>query len=171
MTNLIRKPSALTLNDFVNIYGPVYEHSPWIAAAAYHSQPVCNIDSVESLHEQMKMAVANAEDDAKMNLICAHPDLAVAQADLTQDSSAEQTGAGLKECSKEEFSEFQTLNSDYKKKFGFPFIVAVKGLNRGEILNIFRARIGNDRDVEFATALEQIHKIAHFRLMTLAAGE
>lgn len=168
MTNLIRKPSTLTLNEFVNIYGPVYEHSPWIAAAAYHSQPVCNIDTVEALHEQMKLAVVNAEDDARLDLIRAHPDLAVAKADLTQESSAEQAGAGLKECSAAEFAEFQTLNADYKKKFGFPFIVAVKGLNRSDILKLFRERIGNDRDDEFDMALEQIHKIAHFRLMALA---
>lgn len=168
MTNLIRKPSTLTLNDFVNIYGPVYEHSPWIAAAAYHSQPVCNIDTVEALHEQMKLAVANAEDAARLDLICAHPDLAVAKGDLTAESSAEQTGAGLKECTADEFAEFQKLNSDYKAKFGFPFIVAVKGLGRGDILNLFRERIGNDRDDEFDMAINEIHKIAHFRLMTLA---
>lgn len=168
MTNLIRKPSTLTLNDFVNIYGPVYEHSPWIAAAAYHSQPVCNIDTVEALHEQMKLAVANAEDAARLDLICAHPDLAVAKGDLTAESSAEQTGAGLKECTADEFSEFQKLNADYKAKFGFPFIVAVKGLGRGDILNLFRERIGNDRDDEFDMAINEIHKIAHFRLMTLA---
>lgn len=170
MTSLIKKPSALTLNEFVNIYGPVYEHSPWIAAAAYHAQPVCNIDTVEALHEQMKLAVANAEDDARLSLIRAHPDLAVARADLTQESTAEQTGAGLKECSAEEFAAFQTLNGEYKQKFGFPFIVAVKGLNRGEILNQFRGRIGNDRDAEFDMAIEQIHKIAYFRLMALAGA-
>ena len=168
MTNLIRKPSTLTLNDFVNIYGPVYEHSPWIAAAAYHSQPVYNIDTVEALHEQMKLAVANAEDAARLDLICAHPDLAVAKGDLTAESSAEQTGAGLKECTADEFAEFQKLNADYKAKFGFPFIVAVKGLGRGDILNLFRERIGNDRDDEFDMAINEIHKIAHFRLMTLA---
>jgi 2-oxo-4-hydroxy-4-carboxy-5-ureidoimidazoline decarboxylase len=168
MTNLIRKPSTLTLNDFVNIYGPVYEHSPWIAAAAYHSQPVCNIDTVESLHEQMKLAVANAEDAARLDLICAHPDLAVAKGDLTVESSAEQTNAGLKECTADEFAEFQKLNADYRAKFGFPFIVAVTGLGRSDILKLFRERIGNDRDDEFDMAINQIHKIAHFRLMAMA---
>ena len=166
-------PGRLTEEKFLAIYGGIYEHSPWIARAAFARQSAFPLDTVEALHSAMKDAVEQAGDDQKLALICAHPELACATATpemLSKESSSEQKGAGLKECSPAEFTEFQRLNAAYREKFGFPFIVAVKGLSRTDILENFRARITNDRDTEFVTALNQIHKIAYFRLTTLAEG-
>lgn len=147
---------------FVKRYAAIYEHSPWIAEAAYDSGDIGTIDRI---HAAMKEAVETAGYAQKIALIRAHPDLACAPATkLTQDSVSEQKGAGLDRCTPEEYAEFQKLNGDYKKKFGFPFIIAVKGLSRQDILVDFRARIGNGAEKEFATALDQIHKIARFRL-------
>ena len=151
----------MTRNDFVQKYASIYEHSPWVAEAAFGAA-----------HIQMAMrdAVDAAGRDAQLKLICNHPDLACAPATtLTEASVSEQKGAGLNECSPAEYAEFQQLNADYKAKFGFPFIVAVKGLTRMDILVQFRARLQNNADVEFATALAQIHKIAGFRLSAIHA--
>jgi OHCU decarboxylase len=150
--------------EFLKKYGGIYEHSPWIAEAAF----AAGADTAEKIHAAMKAAVTNASREKKLALICAHPDLACAERNLTAESTSEQQGAGLKQCSPEEFAEFQKLNIEYKKKFGFPFIIAVKGLNRQDILQAFRSRIHNDAAAEFDTALEQIHKIARFRLMALS---
>ncbi|MGZ9096838.1 MAG: 2-oxo-4-hydroxy-4-carboxy-5-ureidoimidazoline decarboxylase [Micavibrio sp.] len=170
--NLYDRPSILSEEKFLKVYGGIYEHSQWIALAAFARQPFFNIDTVESFHAAMKEAVEKADDDRKLALICAHPDLACAPATgkLSKESSSEQKGAGLKECTPAEFSEFQSLNAAYRAKFGFPFIIAVKGLSRTDILEAFRARINNDRDAEFETALNQIHKIAFLRLSALAEG-
>ena len=147
---------------FVKKYAAIYEHSPWIAEAAYDSG---DIGTVEKIHAAMKAAVESAGYTEKITLIRAHPDLACAPATkLTQESVSEQKGAGLDRCTPEEYAEFQKLNADYKKKFGFPFIIAVKGLSRQDILVAFRQRIDNGAEKEFHTALEQIHKIARFRL-------
>lgn len=152
-------------DEFIRKYGGIYEHSPWIAEAAYVSG---GVDSIDAIHGAMKRAVDGAGKDKQLALVRAHPDLACAPATLTVSSTAEQKGAGLNQCSAEEYAEFQQLNADYKKKFGFPFIVAVKGLTRSDILKEFRARIGNDAEKEFQTALQQIHKIARFRLEALS---
>lgn len=165
---LTQKPADLAIGDFLRIYGGIYEHSPWIAEGAYALR--ADITTVVGLHTAMKMTVANAPREKKLALIMAHPDLACAPAEvskLTQSSVSEQKGAGLNQCTPEEFAEFQKLNADYKKKFGFPFIIAVKGLNRQDILQAFRKRINNAPEDEFNTALGQIDRIAYFRLMAL----
>ncbi len=157
----------MTREDFVSKFGGVYEHSAWIAEQAFLRIQSFN---AEDIHAAMKEVLAGADKQAKLALICAHPDLACAPADLgklTQSSVSEQKGAGLNQCSPEEFAEFQQLNADYKKKFGFPFIIAVKGLTRLDILQFFRKRIAHAEDAEFATALEQINKIAGFRISAL----
>ena len=118
----------------------------------------------------MREAVDNADTDQQLKLICAHPDLAgkaAVRGELSAESESEQTGAGLDQCGEEEFEAFQTLNKAYKAQFGFPFIIAVKGHSRASILGAFRARLTHGRDQEFAAALEQIHKIARFRLESL----
>jgi 2-oxo-4-hydroxy-4-carboxy-5-ureidoimidazoline decarboxylase len=145
--------------DFIQKYGAVYEHSPWVAEAAYGAGDIA---------AAMRAAVEESGRDKQFILIRAHPDLGEKLDTLTASSVSEQQGAGLNQCSPEEFAEFQQLNAAYKKKFGFPFIVAVKGLNRQEILERFRARIEHDPEVEFRTALDQIHRIAAFRLAELA---
>jgi 2-oxo-4-hydroxy-4-carboxy-5-ureidoimidazoline decarboxylase len=167
-TPLIKAPSRMSGDEFMEVYGGVYEKSPWIAEEAFARQ---DIDTVEALHAAMKLAVVRADMNQQLMLIRSHPDLAVAAADLsklTQESQSEQTGAGLKNCTPEEFAEFQKLNADYKTKFGFPFIIAVKGLTRHDILKAFRERMHSTREVEFKTALEQVHKIAWHRIMALS---
>lgn len=145
--------------EFVQKYGSIYEHSPWVAEAAF---------GAADIPAAMRQAVDQAGHDKQLILIRAHPDLGEKLDTLTASSVSEQQGAGLNQCSPEEFAEFQQLNTAYKEKFGFPFIVAVKGLNRKDILDRFRQRIDHDRETEFSTALEQIHRIACFRLDDLS---
>ncbi|MDH3860205.1 MAG: 2-oxo-4-hydroxy-4-carboxy-5-ureidoimidazoline decarboxylase, partial [Gammaproteobacteria bacterium] len=87
------------------------------------------------------------------------------------DSTAEQASAGLDQCSKLEYERFQALNEAYKEKFGFPFVMAVRGSSRGEILDAFSARLQNDYDLEFETALAEIHQIARLRLAAMESDE
>ncbi len=157
--------STTSKDEFLKRYGAIYEHSPWIAEAAFKD---VGDAPVERLHAAMKKAVEQGTHEQQLALIRAHPDLAgrLGQA-LTRESTMEQKGAGLDQCSPEEFAEFTKLNDAYKKKFDFPFIIAVKGHNRQSILENFRARIHNDLEAEFRAALEQIHKIARFRLEAL----
>ena len=118
----------------------------------------------------MADCVDNAAVGTQLDLIRAHPDLAgkaQVAGELTADSTQEQSRAGLDQCSAEEFEAFQTLNSAYKKKFDFPFIMAVRESTREEILLEFARRIENDYDLEFETALQEIHKIARLRLAAL----
>ena len=120
--------------------------------------------------EQMRSVVNAASDKLKLDLLRAHPDLAgrLSLAELTESSRSEQTGAGLDRCTPEELSEFQALNTAYIEKFGFPFIFAVKGYHRTDILEAFRVRVNHSREREFKTAIEQVHRIARLRLETIA---
>ncbi len=117
----------------------------------------------------MAAVVNGAVDDDKRTLLRAHPDLAgkLALADLTQSSQSEQTGAGLDQCTENELARFTELNDIYKKKFGFPFIFAVKGFHRTDILNAFERRVKNDVETEFNEAINQVHRIARLRLDAL----
>ena len=165
------RPSAMAREAFVARFGAIYEHSPWIAEAVWGaSGPGGECDTVAGLAEAMAAALAAAPRDAKLALVRAHPDLAGKAAvagELTADSASEQAGAGLDRCSPQEFARFQELNAAYKARFGFPFIIAVRGLGRAEILAAFERRLGNGAEEEFATALEEINRIASMRL---AAG-
>lgn len=157
--------------DFVARFGEVYEHSPWIAEALYERGLSAAEDHPEGLAAALSAVLAQADFAAKMELIRAHPDLAGRAAvagDLTDASRAEQAGAGLDRCSPEEFRRFQELNEAYKAKFGFPFILAVGGRSRRDILAAFEARLGNDPDTEFGTALQEIDRIARLRLEAMA---
>ena len=119
----------------------------------------------------MKRIVDTSSQEMKLNLLQAHPELAgklAISGNLTKDSTAEQASAGLDQCSKEEFDEFSKLNFEYTKKFGHPFIIAVKGLTRSEILNSFYDRLDNDSKKEFSTAIGEVHKIARLRLEQLS---
>lgn len=145
----------MTKDEFVARYGGIYEHSPWVAEKAWGLRGV--------IATKMARIVDNAGPEAQLALLRAHPDLAGKLA-MTEASVSEQAGAGLDQCTPQEFAEFTALNDRYKSRFGFPFILAVRGLDRHEILENFRARIGNDRETEFATALAQVHKIARLRL-------
>jgi OHCU decarboxylase len=152
-------------HDFIARYAGVYEHSPWVAehVAAF----AADIDDTSRLAALMADCVDNADTERQLQLIRAHPDLAgKAQiaGELTEDSTEEQASAGLDQCSKVEYERFQALNDAYKEKFGFPFVMAVRGSNRAEILEAFSARLKNDYDTEFETALAEIHTIARLRL-------
>jgi len=114
----------------------------------------------------MRTEVDAAPREMRLALIRAHPELA-SRTRMAQASAREQSGAGLDHCSPAEFEAFQRLNGAYNARFGFPFVVAVKGLTRAEILATFEARLANDSDTEFATAIAQIHRIAGFRLAEL----
>lgn len=151
-------------------FGGAYEHSPWAAERAYGSDlnsPCCVIPAMRKVVE----AASAAEKDA---LIKAHPDLAgklALSGGLTASSTKEQAGAGLDQCSPRELKKFQQYNAAYKDKFGFPFIIAVSGLNRKDILKAFKKRLKNKETEERQTALEQIHKIAAIRIDTWFQNE
>lgn len=170
MTLMKIRASQYDLGTFVDAYGGVYEHSRWVAEKVWGQHTGASIDTLAGLTNAMKDVVEAADEAQKMKLICAHPDLAGKAAiagELTAESREEQKGAGLDQCSPKEFEEFQMLNRAYKQKFGFPFIIAVKGHDRFSILAAFRARLSHNRESEFRTALDEIHKIAGFRLAEL----
>jgi 2-oxo-4-hydroxy-4-carboxy-5-ureidoimidazoline decarboxylase len=163
-------PRELDRDSFVSRFGAVYEHSPWIAEAVFEAGLTPRHDRPAGLHEAMRAVVEAAAHDRQLALLRAHPDLAgrlAVAGQLTRHSTGEQAGAGLDKCTPQEFARFTTLNDAYKAKFGFPFIMAVKGKNRGEILAAFEARSGHDPAGEFRTTLDEVHKIALFRLREL----
>lgn len=152
---------------FVAALGGMFEHSPWVAERVAAQRPFA---SVEALHAAMCAAVAAAGEPLQMALIRAHPQLAgkaAIRGELTAASTNEQRGAGLDQCSPEEFAEITRLNSDYEAHFGFPFILAVKGHTRASIIANMRTRLGHAREAEIAEALKQIERIARFRLDAL----
>ena len=155
--------------DFLGRYGGIYEHSPWVAERVEALLDGASTDT-ERLAALMADCVDNAAVETQLELIRAHPDLAgkaQVAGKLTADSTDEQSSAGLDQCTAEEFDKFQSLNTAYKEKFEFPFIMAVRESTRDEILQAFSGRIENDYDMEFETALQEIHKIARLRLAAL----
>jgi OHCU decarboxylase len=163
-------PRALEREAFTARFGAVYEHSPWVAETVFEAGLAPRHDRPSGLHEAMKAVVESASRERQLALLRAHPDLAgrlATAGGLTAHSASEQAGAGLDRCTPAEFARFTALNDAYKSRFGFPFIVAVKGKSRGEILGAFEARVGNDAATEFRTALDEVHKIALFRLREL----
>lgn len=163
-------PSRLSREDFVKVFADIYEHSPWVAEMAFDLGLDDSVDEVDGLHQRMADILLSANHEAQLALINAHPDLAgkaAIRGELTASSTAEQAGAGISECSAEEFARFTELNDAYKAKFGFPFIMAVKGSNRHQILAAFETRIHHAPEQEFQTALAEINKIALFRLQAL----
>ena len=153
--------------------GGIYEHSTWVAKALL-AGGITQVDNdPDHLAQRMKSIVDVTSDEAKLTLLRAHPELAgklAVAGNLTAESTAEQAGADLDKCSAEEFEQFQRLNTDYTVKFGHPFIIAVRGLSRTDILAAFHNRIGNDPATEFKTAIDEVHKIAKFRILELFTG-
>jgi 2-oxo-4-hydroxy-4-carboxy-5-ureidoimidazoline decarboxylase len=164
---LATPPSAMTEEAFVALYGGLYEHSPHFAQAVWRERPHAELDTVDGLAGALAQAIESSGSKAALALIRAHPDLAD-RARLSEESVLEQAGSGLDNCSPDELAAFRELNTAYKARFGFPFIKAVRGFTRGEILIEFRRRLGNDPDAEQRTALKEIHKIARLRLTDLA---
>ena len=161
------KPSRLTHTLFVERFGGVYEHSPWIAAAAYDAGLTPSSDTAEGLAKALAAAAAKGTAEQKRALIQAHPDLAGKLAlakTLTAESTQEQASAGLDRLSPEELGKFGELNDAYQARFGMPFIMAVKGKSKADILAAFQRRLSNDADAESRTALAEIDEIAALRL-------
>ena len=150
----------LNKSDFLSIFGNVFEKTESVALEAFESKPFKNFEDIVL---KMLNIYENYEKNKILEILNAHPELAVAKR-MTSESVSEQASAKLDNCSKEELEEFERLNEDYKKKFGFPFIIAVKGKNKDEILNNFRHRIQNNFEIEFDEAKNQVKKIASLRL-------
>lgn len=151
---------AMPPAEFIEAFGDVAEHSPWVAREASAYRPFA---SREVMVEAFATALRAANSGAQLALIRAHPDLAT-KARLTDDSKSEQAGAGLNTLTADEFARFTDLNTVYKAKFAFPFIFAVKGATKHMILAAFETRVNNTPEIEFQTALEQISRIFRFRI-------
>ena len=161
------RPSRLDETEFVARFGGIFEHSPWIAERAFKLELGPAHDTAGGLHNALCRVFRSASEKERLGVLTAHPDLAgkLAQARrLTEDSTKEQASAGLDALTDSERERFAALNAAYVEKFGFPFIIAVKGRTREEILKAFETRIGNDRATEFATACRQVERIALLRL-------
>ncbi len=152
--------NGMTSAEFVSAFGDVAEHSPWVAEHAASARPY---PSREAMVAAFEAALRAGGEQAQLALIRAHPDLAT-RAKLTSDSTREQKGAGLDTLSEGEFARFTALNNSYKARFGFPFIFAVKGASKHQILESFEARVNNSRENEFAMALTQVMRIFRFRI-------
>ena len=155
---------------FVAAFADVYEHSAWIAEAAWAKAP---FHSIDALHAAMTEALETAGDAAAIALVRAHPDLAGKAAlagALTADSTAEQKASGLSSLTPDELARFQRLNGDYRAKFDFPFVMAVRKSGKDAILAAFEERLQNDPAAELVRALSEIKTIAWLRLEAIAAG-
>ena len=156
--------NSLPPEAFIHALGGIFEHSPWVAASVVDARP---FESLAALHAAMCAAVWDAPVDDQLNLVCAHPELAgkaAVRGELTEESTREQHGAGLDQCSPEEFTTLTQLNGEYRERFGFPFILAVRGHTRASIIAAMQARMGHTREEELAESLTQIERIAALRL-------
>jgi 2-oxo-4-hydroxy-4-carboxy-5-ureidoimidazoline decarboxylase len=160
----IRDLNALDEDAFTALLGAIYERSPWVARRCWQQRPFASLDALQG-------ALARVLDEAstreQMEVVCAHPQLsgkAAVRGELTADSRREQAGAGLDHCTPEELAQLDAGNRAYAARFGFPFIIAVKGLGRRDIIDALQRRGARSRDQEFAEALAQIHRIAALRL-------
>jgi len=152
--------NTINENQFTSLFGSVFEKSEWIAAETFKKKPFKNS---QDLINKMMQTYESCSIDQIIFILNLHPKLAI-EKKLTLFSTKEQTGAKLDKCSEDELAEFDRLNFDYEKKFKFPFIIAVKGKDKNEILENFRGRINNDYEKEFQEAKKQVMKIALFRL-------
>ena len=153
----------------INLLKGIYEHSAWVPEKLL-SENISEIKTKEELELMMKKIVDNSTETEKLNLIKAHPELGKKlqkKEKLTKFSKEEQKSAGLDQCSDEEFEILTNLNNTYRSKFEFPFILAVKGLNKNQIIDNMKKRVNNRKSVEFETAINEIHKIAQLRIKDL----
>lgn len=164
----IAEIDAMDRERFVATFGGVFERSPWVANRAYAARP---FGGFEALHRAMTEAVSATGHNKQLALIRAHPDLAekAGIADLTRESRNEQGSAGLDKCTPAEFERFHQRNRAYWKRFGFPFILAVRNSSPAVILRAFEERLKSDHQTEFEHALKEIEKIAYFRLADMIA--
>ena len=186
-----REPGPLERGAFVERFGGVYEHSPWIAREAFErgalpafltdpadprgpAGALRSVDEARALGEALARVLARADDGRKLELIRAHPDLvgrAALAGELGAASADEQASAGLDRCTAEELARFRAANAAYRERFGFPFVMAVRGASRAAILEAFEARLGNAPEAERARALAEIDRIALLRLEAIAAED
>ena len=162
---MINKINKLSQSEFIKVFANIFENTEWIAKELYNEKPFNNF---EELSSKMLRIFENASKEKQLKVLNSHPDLAnnTKISLLTPNSLKEQTGAGLDQCTEKEFNEFQKLNYAYKK-FGFPFILAVKGKTKIEILNNFKKRISSNPEKEFNEAVNQVKQIAILRLKDL----
>lgn len=164
------RPSQMSRDRFVERFGSIFEHSPWIADRAFDLELGPAHDSATGLHNALARMFRSASADERMGVLRAHPDLAgklAAAKRLTPESTAEQASAALDALTDAERETFQRLNADYVAKHGFPFIIAVRDNTKDSILAAFHTRIGNDTATEFSTACAQVERIAELRLKDL----
>jgi OHCU decarboxylase len=163
MFNKIEKLSEI---EFAEVFGNIFENASWIAEKLYTRRP---FENFQDLSNKMISIFEDSGYEKKIKILKSHPDLAdkTKIGSLTQDSNKEQNKAGLDECTEKEFNEFKNLNSEYKNKFGFPFILAVKEKKKSEILINFKKRILCDKQMEFDEAVKQVKQIANLRLEEL----
>jgi len=154
------KINSFSKEQFVEALGLVFEHSPWVAERAWDSRPFYSLDK---LCDCMTQVVVTAEPHEQLTLLRAHPDLGT-RAKVSDSSANEQTAAGLDRLTQDEYESLLRLNNQYKSKFGFPFIYAVKGSDKFQILAALESRLQSTPEAEFQAALEQVYRIARFRL-------
>lgn len=152
--------NQMTQEEFIAALGAIFEASPWVAKQAWLKRP---FQDIQSLYQTMVDEVKNSNSQQQLALICVHPDLG-SQAKMAEASVKEQAGVGLDRLTPSEYEQFHRLNKNYKAKFGFPFIIAVKNHTKASILAAFEQRLNHSIETEKITALEEIYKIAQFRL-------
>jgi len=156
--------NACSLPRFLEVCGPLYEHSPWVAERAFARRP---FSSREALHAALLDAVASASPDEQLSLIRAHPDLVgrlAREGRLTAASTGEQAAAGLDALSADEIASFERFNAAYRERFGFPFVICAREHRKEAILAAFPVRLGHSADEERATAIAEIGRIGRLRL-------
>ncbi len=154
-------------DQFVESLGGIFEHSPWVADLVYEDRP---FETIGQLQQTMLEAVRHSPEMQRMALICSHPELAgkeAAAGTLTEDSHQEQARAGLDQCTAEDLAQLQSLNQAYRKNFEFPFVIAVTGLDKAQIIAALESRLKNSFTVEFDASIAEIGKISMIRLNTL----
>jgi 2-oxo-4-hydroxy-4-carboxy-5-ureidoimidazoline decarboxylase len=157
----LSRVNAMSEKDFLEAFGNIAEHSPWVAAAAAERRPFTDLDAMIDAFEE---AVRAAPAERQLELLRAHPDLAGKARAIAEASRREQAAAGLDSLSSGELARFTALNDRYREKFGFPFIYAVKGAPKHRILAAFEERLGNSFERELDNALSQVSRILRFRL-------
>ena len=162
------RPSEMSKERFTEVFGGIFEHSPWIAERAWALELGPTHDTAAGVHSALARMFRTATADERLGVLNAHPDLAgklAAAKRLTEASTSEQASAGLDALTDEERAAFTGFNKAYTDRFGFPFIIAVKDNTKASILEAFQRRLENDRETEFATACAQVERIAELRLM------
>ena len=164
VTYALQSVNQMPLSDFLAAFGDIAEHSPWVAERAAVGRPYSSKGEMVKAFSDVLMSATR---EHQLALIRAHPDLggkAAMARDLTDDSQREQAGAGLDSLTQSEYEHFTALNKRYREKFEFPFIFAVKGASKHQIIDGFEKRILNDESIEYQMALENISRIFSFRI-------